>query len=209
MSVPDSPDPACLAADPVTGSAPARVRYSRAEEVAWYATLATMFGAAAALFTNPAGRILLVKPNYRDHWSLPGGLLEDGEPPHAGCRREVAEELGLQITPGPLLTVAWVPPDGVRPRPVVHFIFDGGELDDDVPIDLQDDELDEYRFVEPGDLASYLPPIIAARVTAALRSRAAGAAGGADGAAGGAGGAAYLPQVLGQAPGVAPGVAPP
>jgi hypothetical protein len=74
---------------------------------------------------------------------------------------------------------------------------------------LQDDELDEYRFVEPGDLASYLPPIIAARVTAALRSRAAGRAGGAGGAdgaagrAGRAGGAAYLPQVLGQAPGVA------
>jgi hypothetical protein len=104
----------------------------------------------------------------------------------------------------------------------VHFIFDGGELDDDVPIELQDSELDDYRFVEPGDLAGYLPPIIAARVTAALRSRAAGgagAAGGADGAAGGtggaggAGGAAYLPQALGHAsglaPGVAPGVAPP
>jgi len=178
MSVPDSPDPASLAS---AGTAPARVRYSRAEEVAWYATLATMFGAAAALFTNPAGRVLLVKPNYRDHWSLPGGLLEHGEPPHVGCRREVAEELGLQITPGPLLTIDWVPPDEVRPRPIVHFIFDGGELDDDVPIELQGEELDEYRFVEPGDLASYLPPIIGARVTAALGSRAAG-------------GAAYLPQ---------------
>jgi 8-oxo-dGTP diphosphatase len=189
MSVPDSPDPASLASDPVTRSAPARVRYSRAEEVAWYATLATMFGAAAALFTNPAGRILLVKPNYRDHWSLPGGLLEQGEPPQAGCRREVAEELGLQITPGPLLTIDWVPPDGVRPRPIVHFIFDGGELDDDVPIELQDEELDEYRFVEPGDLASYLPPVIAARVTAALRSRVAG-------------GAAYLPQAPGRSPGL-------
>ena len=173
MSVPDSPDPA--------HTAPARVRYSRAEEVAWYATLATMFGAAAALFTNPAGRILLVKPNYRDHWSLPGGLLEHGEPPQAGCRREVAEELGLQITPGPLLTIDWVPPDEIRPRPIVHFIFDGGELDDDVPIELQDEELDEYRFVEPGDLASYLPPVITARVTAALRSRATG-------------GAAYIPH---------------
>jgi 8-oxo-dGTP pyrophosphatase MutT (NUDIX family) len=158
------------------------VRYSRADEVAWYGTLATMFGAAAALFTNPAGRILLVKPNYRDHWSLPGGLLEHGEPPQAGCRREVAEELGLQITPGPLLTIDWVPPDGTRPRPIVHFIFEGGELDDDAPIRLQEDELDEYRFVEAADLARYLPPIIAARVTAALRSRVTG-------------GPAYLPQV--------------
>jgi 8-oxo-dGTP diphosphatase len=164
MIVPDRPDTA------------ARIRYSRAEQVAWYATLATMFGAAAALFTNPAGRILLVKPNYRDHWALPGGLLEQGEPPQAGCRREVAEELGLQITPGPLLTIDWVPPDEIRPRPIVHFIFDGGELDDDVRIELQHEELDDYRFVEPGDLASYLPPVIAARVTAALRSRAAGGA---------------------------------
>jgi 8-oxo-dGTP diphosphatase len=172
MSVPDRPDTA------------ARIRFSRAEQVAWYATLATMFGAAAALFTNPAGQILLVKPNYRDHWALPGGLLEQGEPPHAGCRREVAEELGLAITPGPLLTIDWVPPDEIRPRPIVHFIFDGGELDDDVPIELQDEELDDYRFVEPGDLASYLPPVIAARVAAALRSRATG-------------GAAYVPHAPG------------
>ena len=171
--MPDHPD--------IAAAAPARVHFSRAEQVAWYATLATMFGAAAALFTNPAGRILLVKPNYRDHWSLPGGLLEQGEPPQAGCRREVEEELGLLITPGALLTVDWVPPDEIRPRPIVHFIFDGGELDDAVPIKLQDSELDGYRFVEPGDLASYLPPVIAARVTAALRSRAAG-------------GAAYLPH---------------
>jgi 8-oxo-dGTP diphosphatase len=165
VSVPDHPD--------IAATAPARVHYSPAEQVAWYATLATMFGAAAALFTNPAGQILLVKPNYRDHWSLPGGLLDQGEPPQAGCRREVEEELGLQITPGALLTIDWVPPDEIRPRPIVHFIFDGGELGDDVPIELQHEELDGYRFVEPGDLASYLPPVIAARVTAALRSRAA------------------------------------
>ncbi len=152
----------------------ARVRYSRADQVAWYGTLGTMFAAAAALFTNPAGAILLVKPNYRDHWSLPGGFLEDGEPPQAGCRREVQEELGLRITPGPLLAIDWVPPDGTRPRPIVHFIFEGGELDDDMPVVLQTEELDGYRFVAPGDLSGYLPPVIATRVTAALRSRTAG-----------------------------------
>jgi 8-oxo-dGTP diphosphatase len=147
---------------------------STAAEAAWFAQLPTMFGAAAALFTNPAGRVLLVKPNYRDHWSLPGGILEHGEPPHVGCRREVEEELGLEVAPGPLLVVGWVPPDGVRPRPVVHFVFDGGVLADDAPIRLQESELDHYRFVDPADLASYLPPIISARVTAALRSRGTG-----------------------------------
>ena len=144
------------------------------DEAAWFAQLPTMFGAAAALFTNQAGQVLLVKPNYRDHWSLPGGILEHGEPPHVGCRREVEEELGLAIDPGPLLVVGWAPPDGVRPRPVVHFVFDGGVLGDDAPIRLQESELDHYRFVGSADLVSYVPPIISARVTAALRGRGTG-----------------------------------
>ena len=112
---------------------PVSVSFSAAEEAAWYARLPTMFGAAAALFTGADGRVLLVKPNYRDHWSLPGGILEPGEPPHEGCRREVKEELGLDITPGRLLVVGWSGPHGVRPRPVVHFVFDGGTLPDARP----------------------------------------------------------------------------
>jgi len=165
--VPDSPDPA--------RTGPADNTYSAAASAAWYATLPTLFGAAAALFTNPAGQILLVKPNYRDHWSLAGGILDDGEPPHVGCRREVAEELGLDIEPGPLLVVGWSAPDGVRPRPIVHFIFDGGVLADDTPIRLQESELDDYRFVDANDLHRYLPPVISTRVSAGLRSRGTGA----------------------------------
>jgi len=133
-----------------------------------------MVGAAAALFTNPAGRVLLVKPNYRDHWLLPGGILEDGEAPHAGCRREVSEELWLDIEPGPLLALGWAAPEGARPKPIVVFIFDGGVLADDVPIRLQESELDEYRFVAGGDLDRYLPPVMSDRVSAALRNRGSG-----------------------------------
>jgi 8-oxo-dGTP diphosphatase len=161
------PEPASAGFTPFTP-------FSPAEQAAWYAQLPTMFGAAAALFTNPAGRVLLVKPNYRDHWSLPGGILEHGEPPHEGCRREVREELGLDIAPGPLLVVGWAGPDEVRPRPVVHFVFDGGALADDVPIRLQEDELEEYRFVGVADLDTYLPAIISGRVTAAVRGRGSG-----------------------------------
>ena len=56
----------------------------------------------------------------------------------------------------------------------MHFIFDGGVLADDIPIRLQESELDDYRFVDPDDLARYLPPMISARVTAGLRSRGSG-----------------------------------
>ena len=147
----------------------------RAAEEAWYAGLPTMFGSAAAVFTDPAGRVLLVKPNYREHWSLPGGILEHGEPPHVGCRREVAEELGLDIAARVLLAIDWTPPEGARPRPIVHFVFDGGVLEEHAPVRLQEDELDGYRFVDPGELASYLPAFLVARVSGALAGRAAGA----------------------------------
>ena len=145
-----------------------------AREAAWFAQLSTVVAAAAALFTDQAGRVLLVKPNYRDYWSLAGGILEHGEPPHVGCRREVFEEIGLDIEPGPLLVIGWVAPEGVRTKPIVHFVFDGGVLADDVPIRLQEDELDEYRFVDPAALDDYLPLIISTRVAAALRGRNAG-----------------------------------
>lgn len=143
---------------------------------AWYAGLATMYGAAAALITDPSGSVLLVKPNYRDHWSLPGGVLEDGEPPHRGCAREVAEEVGLDITVGPLLVVDWAAPNHERPRPAVFFVFDGGEVAPDADIRLQEEELDDYRFTAPGEFGTYLPPFLAARYSAALHARAAGGA---------------------------------
>jgi 8-oxo-dGTP pyrophosphatase MutT (NUDIX family) len=140
-------------------------------EAAWFASLPTMYGAAAALFTDERGHVLLVKPNYRDHWSLPGGILEDGEPPVIGCAREVAEELGLSITPGDLLTVDWVAPEAPRPKPIVHWIFDGGTIPAATPVTLQAEELDDYRFVDPADVPDYVPPVIADRVAASLRAR--------------------------------------
>ena|ERR1700728_42662 len=149
--------------------------FTAQEQQEWFAGLPTMTAACAALITGPSGWPLLVKPNYRDHWQLPGGILEHGEPPHVGCAREVAEELGLTISPGALLAVSWVPPDGDRPRSFVFFVFDGGEVAADAEITLQDEELEDYRFIDPGELASYVPPFIEARVRGALEARATGA----------------------------------
>lgn len=140
-------------------------------EAAWYESLATMYGSAAALFTSDSGDVLLVKPNYRDHWSLPGGVIEDGEPPHVCCTREVQEELGLTVAIGPLLAVDWVAADGRRPRPMVAFLFDGGVLADPSAIVLQRSELDEWRFVPARDVGLFLPAPGAFRVAAGLRSR--------------------------------------
>lgn len=43
------------------------------------------------------GALLLVRHSYRERWGVPGGLLERGEGADDGARREVVEEVGLEI----------------------------------------------------------------------------------------------------------------
>src|SRR5258707_14731150 len=78
--------------------------------------------AAGALFTDGAGRVLLVDPVYRDTWDLPGGAGGAEESPHAACRRGGAEELGLDRPGGRVLAGDWGPSPPPRPGgPVVGF----------------------------------------------------------------------------------------
>jgi 8-oxo-dGTP diphosphatase len=137
----------------------------------WYASLATSYVAAGALITDVAGRVLLVKPNYRPYWAFPGGVLEHAEAPHAGCAREVREELGLDMVIGALLVAGWAPPLGLRPRPIMYLLFDGGVVPDDARVRLQRDELDDYAFVSAGKGAELLDGLVADRLAAALRAR--------------------------------------
>ncbi len=142
----------------------------------WFAQLPGVVVSAAALITDPAQRVLLVKPNYRDHWSLPGGICEHGEPPHEGCAREVREEIGLDRPVTTLLAVEWSQPYGEKARPIMNFVFDGGSLADGSGIVLQAEELDDFRFTAAGEVAGYLAPFGVRRVEAALAARASGAA---------------------------------
>lgn len=137
----------------------------------WYASLPGVVIAAGALITDPADRILLVKPNYRELWALPGGICEHGEPPQTGCGRELAEELGFDIPVGRLLVTDWSQPYGTDARPIMHFVFDGGQLQDGSGIVIQADELDGFRFTPPDELSAYLPPFGLARVEGAIRAR--------------------------------------
>ena len=142
----------------------------------WFASLPGVVVAAGGLLTDTAGRVLLVKPNYRELWSLPGGICEHGEPPQAGCARELAEELGLDIPVGRLLATDWSQPYGIDARPIMHFVFDGGHLENGSAIVVQESELDGFEFVAAPDLPGYLPAYGLARVRGALRAREAGRA---------------------------------
>ena len=82
----------------------------------YYASLPKHIAGAGAIFHDADGKVLLVKPSYRDTWQFPGGGLEHGEYPFQAAAREVSEEIGLELRSGRLLAVDWVPPqDDGRP----------------------------------------------------------------------------------------------
>lgn len=144
------------------------------EPAQWYASLPSFLASASALIRDRSGSaVLVVKPNYRAWWNVPGGIMEAGEPPHVCCAREVAEELGLELELGRLLVVDWVPPNDVR-KAWFGYVFDGGVLDDPARIRLQADELEGYEFVSAPALRERLTENTADRVEAALAARASG-----------------------------------
>lgn len=54
---------------------------------------------AGALIFNDAGQVLLLKHRFRagSGWGIPGGFLEVGEQPEEALRRELREEIGLEV----------------------------------------------------------------------------------------------------------------
>ncbi|WDZ84572.1 NUDIX domain-containing protein [Micromonospora cathayae] len=125
--------------------------------------------AGGALIRDHAGRVLFVVPGYKPLLDIPGGMAEADESPLAACRREVQEEIGLDLDIGRLLVVDWVPAHGVWPDGVM-FVFDGGQLDERSAAALQptDPELRGLRFLAFDDAVPLLRPSMARRIRAAL-----------------------------------------
>jgi len=133
------------------------------------ATFATKRIAAAALIRDEAGRLLLVEPTYKSTWLLPGGVVEANEDPLAACAREVREEIGVDLVPGRLLVVDWVPRHGVW-GDSMQFIFDGGLMSarQAASMRLQDSEIRSTEFVTLERARSLTPPSLARRLSAAV-----------------------------------------
>ena len=54
---------------------------------------------AAGIVFDERGRVLLLKHRFRSGsgWGIPGGFVEAGEQPEEGLRRELLEEIGLEL----------------------------------------------------------------------------------------------------------------
>jgi 8-oxo-dGTP diphosphatase len=103
-------------------------------------------------FIHKEGKVLMIKRKFepnKGRWSLPGGLLEVGEDPEEAAKREVREELGLEVAVEGLLQVAneVIPDDAGRVR--YHFVLVDylmKPLGDKITLN---EESEEYAWFEP------------------------------------------------------------
>lgn len=137
--------------------------------------LATKRMAADCLFHDGEGRILVLEPTYKPTWDMPGGGVEVDESPRETARREVIEEIGLDIEPGHLLAVDWIRRSGEFTE-VVAFLFDGGVLGslEIGRIVLDPSEAQRCRFVSLAEAGSLLDIGQFARLMAANSAKKAG-----------------------------------
>lgn len=149
---------------------------------AWYAYLAEGNAkqarkrvAADVLLRDLAGNFLLVKPTYKPGWDLPGGMVEENEPPEQAAVREVREELGLTVMLHGFLVVDWVAPHEAWDDQL-SFIFDGGVLDQATVTGLKphDGEIAELVFVARAEAQAMLPQRLRLRLAAAVDALAQG-----------------------------------
>lgn len=110
------------------------------------------FGVSAgAVVTDKHGRVLLLKHRFRpgSGWGMPGGFIEEGEQPAAALRRELREEIGLEITEPKLLAVrAFKEPKQVE----IVFLCQAAGDTDQLSFEIQ-----KLAWFHPEELPEKLP----------------------------------------------------
>jgi len=128
-------------------------------------TIAPSFTVGAmAIIERADGHRLFVRHIYRQHWGVPGGLLERGETPEVAVAREVFEEVGLRIQ---LLGEPAVVVDADPQR--VDIVFRARPIDEDDPVGPKSPEIDEVRWF-PADQTPELQFETAGALVALARS---------------------------------------
>jgi ADP-ribose pyrophosphatase YjhB (NUDIX family) len=124
---------------------------------------------AKAVIRNEAGEVLLVNPEYKEFWDLPGGMAEANESPRTAVERELREELGVSIEAGRLLVLDWVDAHGPWDDQLV-FVFEGQTLSSEKieELAISDDELTGFGFFSSAEARARLRTDVGERLRRAL-----------------------------------------
>jgi ADP-ribose pyrophosphatase YjhB (NUDIX family) len=142
------------------------IRFTPEQTAAWYDSVPKVALSASAVLRDRQGRIALVRNTYRDGWSLPGGVVDDNEPPADASVREVREELGHEVAgPVRLVAVQWAA-RGSGPQQFLSFTFDVGRCPDPSVLVPQEEEIAEIGFFPVDALPEGVRPYMRHRIEA-------------------------------------------
>jgi RimJ/RimL family protein N-acetyltransferase/8-oxo-dGTP pyrophosphatase MutT (NUDIX family) len=98
---------------------------------------------AHVVVRDTEGRVLLCRTGFKRDLELPGGVVEPNEDPLAAARREIREELGVDLPVGDVVAIDWLPPwQGWGDA--IELLYDGGIHD---PALLDTLEPDGYEIL--------------------------------------------------------------
>lgn len=118
--------------------------------------------------------MLIVRTAVERTWHLPGGLVEQGESPLDAVRREVREEIGLDLDlrDHDSFAVEWL--QAARPgrRDRLAMVFAGPVLThaDTARVVVQSDEIDDWGWQTPESALQLLHPVLAAQIRGPLQT---------------------------------------
>ncbi len=117
------------------------------------------------MILDDSQRILLVKPTYKKTWEIPGGIVEENESPKNCVKREVKEELGLDLIIKTLLLVDYNPPAGLKTESLM-FVFSTEPITYEMlsSIKLPQNELSKFQFFNVDELPEDLTPSLKKRI---------------------------------------------
>jgi len=130
-------------------------RFTDAQNKQWQATLPKKKVAVKIIIRSDKGNILLVKPDYKDTWQLPGGGVEEYEDPKVAAVRELEEETGIKVEASGLQLV-----DSIfkSEEDYLFLLFRCVSLySEDADYSVEDEEIEGYKFVDPTEVAGLLP----------------------------------------------------
>lgn len=128
--------------------------YSAQEKAQWLLRLHARPSSAAMILEDDQERAIIVKANYKNYWTFPGGVIDAQETPKQAAVREVVEEIGLKINPD-TMQFSWITARHSHIVDTYQFIFKS-QLHPGITdhIVLQESEIDEWRFITKEEVLS-------------------------------------------------------
>lgn len=128
--------------------------FTKEENQAWQQTLPSKRCSANVLLIRDE-QALMVKADYKNYWTFPGGVVNDDESPLQAALRETHEEIGIMVSEKNIyhtLITYYQARDGFLEH--LKFVFYADFGVDDRSIVFADHEIEAFSWVNFTDIAA-------------------------------------------------------